>query len=447
MIFDDLFENIPDHVGGFFHHTLGALHIVSEAALFDLAHDKGLKEFQSHLFGEAALVHFQFRADDDDRAAGIVDALAQEVLTEAPLFAFEQIREGFQGTVAGAGHSAATAAIINEGVHRFLQHAFFVAHDDVRRSQRHELLQTVVAVNHTAIEIVQVGSGKTAAIQLHHRTQFRGQHRQNGENHPLGLIAGLLEGLDDLQTFDQANLFLAAGSAQFLMQLSGEDIEVDRFEQFENGLRAHTGVKRFTAVLGHGFAVLRLRDEFFAGKVRLLRIEHHVGGKIQHLLDIAGFHVEHEAHAGRRAPEIPDVGAGGGQFNVPHALTAHLGAGHFDAAAVADDTAITDFLIFAAVTFPVLGRPEDAFAEEAVALRFQRAVVDGFRLFYFAVRPFQNFLRRGQTNSNTLKIADIRHCQPHLFFVCIGVFVSAHVIRSIAVIIFVHAAFLVEASR
>ena len=370
MIFDDLFEDIPDHVGGFFHHTLGALHIVSKAAFFDLAHDKGLKEFQSHFFGETALVHFQFRADNDDRTAGIVDALAQEVLTEASLFAFEQIREGFQGTVAGAGHGAATAAIINEGVHRFLQHALFVAHDDVRRAQRHELLQTVVAVNHAAIEIVQVGSGKTAAIQLHHRTQFRRQHRQNGENHPLGLVAGLLESLDDLQAFNQADLFLAAGSAQFIVQLGGEDIEVNRFEQLENGLSTHAGIKGFAAILGHGFAVLCLRDKFFAGKVRLLRIEHHVGGKIQHLLDIAGFHVEHEAHAGRRAAEIPDVGAGGRQFDVTHALTAHLGARHFDAAAVADNAAITDFLIFAAVTFPVLGRPEDTLAKEAVALRF-----------------------------------------------------------------------------
>ena len=46
----------------------------------------------------------------------------------------------------------------------------------------------------------------------------------------------------------------------------------------------------------------------------------------------------------------------GRQLDVAHALTTNDGTGHFDAALVADDTVVTDALVFAAIAFPVLGR-------------------------------------------------------------------------------------------
>ena len=58
-----------------------------------------------------------------------------------------------------------------------------------------------------------------------------------------------------------------------------------------------------------------------------------------------------------------------------HTLAAHLGARHFNAAAVADLTLVADTLVLAAVAFPVLRRSEDALAEQAVALRLQGAIV------------------------------------------------------------------------
>jgi hypothetical protein len=82
---------------------------------------------------------------------------------------------------------------------------------------------------------------------------------------------------------------------------------------------------------------------------------------------------------------------GRGQLDVAHALAADLGAGDLDAAAVADLALVADLLILAAVALPVLGRPEDALAEQAVPLRLQGAVVDGFGFLDFAVRPLQIF--------------------------------------------------------
>ena len=70
-----------------------------------------------------------------------------------------------------------------------------------------------------------------------------------------------------------------------------------------------------------------------------------------------------------------------------HALAPHLGQRHLDAAAVADDAAVADPLVLAAMALPVLDRTEDALAEQAVPLRLERAVVDGLGLGDLAPRP------------------------------------------------------------
>ena len=133
----------------------------------------------------------QFGTDDDHRTAGIVDALAEQVLAEPALLALEHVGERLQRTLVGAGDDAAAAAVVEQRVDRFLQHALFVADDDVRRAQFDQPLQTVVAVDDAAIEIVEVGRREAAAIERHQRTQVRRNHRHLREDHPLRLVAGL----------------------------------------------------------------------------------------------------------------------------------------------------------------------------------------------------------------------------------------------------------------
>jgi hypothetical protein len=84
------------------------------------------------------------------------------VLAETALLAFERVGKRFRWAVVRAAQDAPAAAVIEQRVHGFLQHAFFVAHDHVRRVQFDELFQPVVAVDHTAIEIVQIGSSEAA---------------------------------------------------------------------------------------------------------------------------------------------------------------------------------------------------------------------------------------------------------------------------------------------
>ena len=77
-----------------------------------------------------------------------------------------------------------------------------------------------------------------------------------------------------------------------------------------------------------------------------------------------------------------------GQFDVTHALTTNGGLGDFHATLVTNDALITDLLILTTVTLPVFGRAKNFFGEQALLFWLLGAVVDGFWLADFAVRPF-----------------------------------------------------------
>ena len=70
-----------------------------------------------------------------------------------------------------------------------------------------------------------------------------------------------------------------------------------------------------------------------------------------------------------------------------HAFTTHFGQGNFNTALLTDHTTMLEAFVFAAQTFVILDRTENFGAKQAIALRFERSVVDGFRLFNLAVGP------------------------------------------------------------
>ena len=118
--------------------------------------DERLEELERHLLRQAALMQLELRPNHDDRAARIVDALAEQVLTEPALLALQHVGERLQRTLVGAGDDAAATAVVEQRVDQLLQHALFIADDDVGRAQLHQPLQAVVAVDNAAVEIVQV---------------------------------------------------------------------------------------------------------------------------------------------------------------------------------------------------------------------------------------------------------------------------------------------------
>jgi hypothetical protein len=167
MVLDDLFQNVPNHRILLLHQFLGLLDGGAVAALFQAVIDERLEQLEGHLLGKTALVQAQVRAHHDDRTAGVVHALAEQVLAETALLALEGVGERFQRAVVGAAQHAAAAAVIEQRVDGFLQHALFVAHDHVRGVQLDQLLQPVVAVDHAAVQVVQIGGGEASAIERH----------------------------------------------------------------------------------------------------------------------------------------------------------------------------------------------------------------------------------------------------------------------------------------
>ena len=76
-----------------------------------------------------------------------------------------------------------------------------------------------------------------------------------------------------------------------------------------------------------------------------------------------------------------------GQFNVTHALSTHFSQGHFNATFLTDHTAMLEALVLTAETLVVFYRAKNLGTEQTIALGLESTVVDGFRLFNFAVGP------------------------------------------------------------
>ena len=401
-VLDDVVQSIPNLGLALVDHLLGGLNVVGQAVGNQLLHDEGPEQLNGHLLGHAALVQLQLRADNDNRTAGIVNTLAQQILTETTLLALEHIGQGLQRPVVGAGDGAAAAAVVDQSIHSLLEHPLLVADDDVGGMELHEPLQTVVPVDDPAIQIVQVRGCKPAAIQLNHGTDIGGDHGQHVHDHPAGLIAGLPESLHDLQPLDNAQLLLRGRRFQLCTQLLGQLIQVQLLQQLLDGLSTHTGLEVIFILLPH-IPVFLLGEHLVQSQRCVAGIGDDIGSEVQDLLQNLGRDIQNQAHAGGNALEVPDMAAGRGQLDVAHALPANLALSDLNAAAVADLALVLDLLVLAAVALPVLGRSKDPLAVQAVALGLQSTIVDGLRLLDLAVGPLPDHFRRSDADFNGIK--------------------------------------------
>ena len=165
------------------HHPLGGLDVLRVVQVDEALHHERLEQLERHLLGQAALVQLELRADDDDGTAGVVDALAEQVLAEPALLALEHVGQRLQRTVAWARDRAAAAAVVEEAVDGLLEHPLLVVHDDLGRAEVKEPLEAVVPVDDPAVQVVEVGRGEPATVELDHRPQVRRDHRDAVEDH------------------------------------------------------------------------------------------------------------------------------------------------------------------------------------------------------------------------------------------------------------------------
>ena len=234
------------------------------AQLHQTLHDEGLEELQRHLLGQTTLVHLQLRTNHNHGTTGVVHALTQQVLTETTLLTLEHVRQRLQGTVAGAGHRTATTAVVEERVHSFLQHTLLVVHDDLGSAQLQQTLQTVVTVDHTTVQVVQVGGRKAATVQLNHRAQLRRDDRNNVQNHTQRGVVGGQEGVNNLQTLQGTGLLLALAGLNDLLESLGLSFQVERLQTLLDSLGAHGTLKVHAVLVHHGtvqsFVTLEVSD-------------------------------------------------------------------------------------------------------------------------------------------------------------------------------------------
>nr|AHE14899.1 hypothetical protein asmbl_7 [uncultured bacterium] len=273
---DDLLEHVPHHRPRALHHPLGGLDVLRVVEVHQPLHDEGLEQLQRHLLGQAALVQLQLRADDDDRTAGVVDALAEQVLPEPALLALEEVRQRLQRAVARAGDRPAATAVVEQRVHGLLEHPLLVVDDDLRSAQVEQPLEPVVPVDHAPVQVVHVAGGEAATVELHHRAQVRRDDRDAVQHHAHGRVLGLLERRDDLQPLERPQLPLALAAADRLAQRDGLGVQVEVGEQLLQRRGAHAALEVLTE------AVAQLAVEPLVGD-ELLDLQLAEG--VEHLLE------------------------------------------------------------------------------------------------------------------------------------------------------------------
>ena len=140
MLEDHFLEDVPDHGFLVLDHLLRSLRRGRKAAQNELIEDEGLEELERHQLRHAALVQAQFRTHRNHGTAGVVDALAEQVLTETSLLTAQHLGKRLERTVGSARNRLSSLAVVDQRVDRFLQHALLVAHDDIGRVELNEAL-------------------------------------------------------------------------------------------------------------------------------------------------------------------------------------------------------------------------------------------------------------------------------------------------------------------
>ena len=202
--------------------------------------------------------------------------------------------------------------------------------------------------------------------------------------------------------------------AQFVRKL----LQIELLEEFVDGLRTHSDDELLGVAVGEGCIVfqlfvveyvhiLLLRKEVELGDVVALgrtRLEYHILLVVDDVLQLLGGEAEEISDFIGGGTEVPDMGYGDRKGDVAHPLAADLLLRDLHAAAVADDAAVADALVLSAVALIVLGRTEDALAEESVALRLVGTVVDGFRFQDLSGRFLENHIGGSESDYYPVEI-------------------------------------------
>jgi hypothetical protein len=204
-----------------------------------------------------------------------------------------------------------------------------------------------------------------------------------------------------------------------LAQIGRHLLEIEGFEHFADRFGTDHGGEAVGAILVLRLDVIVLAQELAILERSETRLEHDVMLEIKNALEILERHVEQEADARRQRLQEPDMRHRRRELDMAHALAPHARQRDLDRALLADDALVLHALVLAAQALVVLDRPEDARAEQAVALGLEGAVIDGLGLFDLAVGPGQNLVGARDRNPNLVEDLrrDLRAEKIHQFLV------------------------------
>src|SRR5690606_15220849 len=246
VAFQHIFQDVPHH--GFFpvYQLFSGFNGLYNASFYQLADNERFEQLCRHVFGEAAFMQLQLGTYHDHGTAGVVHTLTQQVLTETALLALQHIGEGFQGAAAFCLHRVGFAGVIEQGVHGFLQHTFFVTQDHLGRLDLYQAFQAVVADDHPAVQVVEVRGRKTAAVQGHQRAQLRRNYGNILHHQPFGTV--LYAGIGSTEGFHHAQALqgfclgrLGGFGSSLVAQLVGKAVQVYAGQHYFHCFGAHAG--------------------------------------------------------------------------------------------------------------------------------------------------------------------------------------------------------------
>ena len=196
-----------------------------------------------------------------------------------------------------------------------------------------------------------------------------------------------MEGFQYFQAFgDFFNFGIRTGRLKLLAQDFDFACYIQGAQQFADTFRTHFGIE-IVAVFVQFVVVVIFSQQLTALQRSHAGVGHNKCFKVQYAFNVAQSHVQHHTQTRRQGFQEPNVCNRCGQFDMTHAFAAYFGQSHFHATFFTGYTFKFQAFIFSAQAFVVFDWTKDFGAEQTVTLRFERTIVDGFRLFNFAVRP------------------------------------------------------------
>ena len=124
----------------------------------------------------------------DNRTTGVVNAFTEQVLAETTCFTFDHIGQRFQRTFVRTGDRTTATTVIQQGVNRFAAYVFSLRtmiSGAARSSRRFRRLLRLITRRYRSLRSDVAKRPPSSGTS----GQIWRQYRQNGQDHPLRLVA------------------------------------------------------------------------------------------------------------------------------------------------------------------------------------------------------------------------------------------------------------------